>query len=331
MTVFSIAWLGLLMGMVGFTWNYPSVVLVVGLGALGSAAFHPAGATLASTRGGNRRGAAMSVFSVGGNLGTALSPLLVAAAIGWFGLSGTLMVLPIALLASLFLSQQLSRLQNAGNGSAVTSSHQSQSNGQSRVSNGTWLGLTLIILAIMCRSWFQVSLVTYLPEWLRSQGRSLAAGGQILSVLLVSNSIGSLIGGHLSDRIGRWQVFVLSLGLLAPVHWLFLTTSGFWQVGLVALAGVLIGSSFPVGLVLGQETWPSRIGLVSALVMGLGWAPGGLGASVTGFVADQFSLTSGLQTLILPPLVGVGCVLAYVALQRRNRVSEEWRAGMIEG
>ena len=77
MIVFSIAWLGLLMGLVGFAWNYWSVVLVVGLGALGSAAFHPAGATLASTGGGKRRGAAMSIFSVSGNLGTALSPLLV--------------------------------------------------------------------------------------------------------------------------------------------------------------------------------------------------------------------------------------------------------------
>jgi FSR family fosmidomycin resistance protein-like MFS transporter len=174
-------------------------------------------------------------------------------------------------------------------------------------------------------------LVTYLPEWLRSQGWSLAAGGQILAVFLVAISIGSLIGGPLSDRIGRWQVFALSLGLLAPVHWLFLTTTGWWQVGAVAAVGVLTGSTFPVGLVLGQETWPSRIGLASALVMGLGWAPGGVGASVTGFVADQLSLTAGLYTLVLPPLVGVGCVLAYVVLQRRSRLKQEWRIRMMAG
>jgi FSR family fosmidomycin resistance protein-like MFS transporter len=199
------------------------------------------------------------------------------------------------------------------------------------IANGTFLGLALIILAVMCRSWFQVSLVTYLPEWIQSQGGSLDTGGWTLSLLLITLSVGSLTGGPLSDIIGRWQVFALSLGLLPAVFWLFLTTSGLWQLAALSVSGVLIGSTFPVGLVLGQETWPNRVGLASALVMGLGWAPGGIGASVTGLVADQFSLTTGLQTLILPPLVGVGCIIAYVALLRRQKLRERWRVGMMEG
>ncbi|NJN99386.1 MAG: MFS transporter [Anaerolineales bacterium] len=46
MTVLSIVWMGTLLGLVGFTWNYLSLIGLVGLGVLGSAAFHPAGATL---------------------------------------------------------------------------------------------------------------------------------------------------------------------------------------------------------------------------------------------------------------------------------------------
>ncbi len=70
MTVVSVAWIGVVMGLVGFAWSYPSLMLLVGLGALGSSAFHPAGATIASTPGSKRRGAAMSIFSVSGNIGT---------------------------------------------------------------------------------------------------------------------------------------------------------------------------------------------------------------------------------------------------------------------
>jgi FSR family fosmidomycin resistance protein-like MFS transporter len=135
----------------------------------------------------------------------------------------------------------------------------------------------------------------------------------------------------LSDFIGRWQVFVLSLGLLVPVHWFFLSTTGLWQVVAVGISGILVGSTFPVALVLGQETWPSRIGLASALVMGLGWAPGGLGASVTGLIADQFSLTTGLQSLLLAPVAGVGFTLAYVIWQRRTQARQDWQMGMMEG
>ncbi len=324
LAVLSIGWIGLLMGLVGFTWSYLSLMLLVGLGALGSAAFHPAGATLASRGGAGRRGAAMSVFSVSGNLGTALSPLLVTAGLGWFGLRGTLVVIPVGLLVSLFLYWQLGQVSKLKPVSSTEPRERPQSSRQNPIERSALLGLILVTIAVMGRSWFQVSLMTYLPEWMQSQGRSLAFGGQMLSVFMIAVSLGSLSGGTLSDYIGRWQVLALSLGLLGPVHWFFITVTGFWQIVLIGVAGVLVGASFPVGLVLAQETWPGRIGLASALVMGLGWAPGGFGASVTGFVADQFSLSTGLQTLILPPVVGLGCVLAYGVRERREQIRKEW-------
>jgi predicted MFS family arabinose efflux permease len=170
----------------------------------------------------------------------------------------------------------------------------------------------------MCRSWVQVGFVTYLPEWIQGQSGSLTLGGQMLAVFAVSTGIGSLTGGSLSDRIGGWQVFVLSMVLIGPALWLFLQASGLWQLLLVGLVGALIGLTFPVAVIMAQETWPYGVGFASALVMGVGWAPGGLGASFTGFVADQSSLAAGLQLLVFPPLLGLACILAYAALQRRS-------------
>lgn len=313
MAVASVAWIGLLMGVAGFASTYALLVLLVGLGALGSSAFHPAGATLASTGATGRRGASMSIFSVSGNLGTALSPLLVAAGVGQWGLPGTLVVVPVALLVSLFLRQQVGQIP-----AKMSVAEPTARPGRGfRANSGAVVGLALVTLAVMSRSWFQVALMTYLPVWMQSQGQSLVFGGQMLSVLMVAVSFGSLTGGTLSDYIGRWQVFILSLGLLGPAHWMFMAATGVGQIILVGVIGVLIGASFPVGLVLAQETWPRRVGLASALVMGLGWAPGGLGASVTGFIADQLSLTAGLQALVVAPLAGVGCTLLYAAWRRQ--------------
>ena len=319
LTVLSIAWIGLTMGLVGFVWNYPSLVVLAGLGALGSAAFHPAGATVAlNSSTGNRRGASVSIFSVSGNLGTALSPLWMAACISWLGLPGISTLIPIALLFSLFLYRQLRLEEGLEPTRPAISPTQSQPGNQKKIENGVLVGLILIVMAVMTRTWFQVTLMTYLPEWIQSQGKSLAFGGQVLSIMLVSVGVGSLAGGTLSDYIGRWQVLALSLVLLAPAHWLFLTSTGPLQVAVIAVMGVLIGASFPVGLVIAQDAWPSRVGVATALVMGLGWATGGIGASVTGFLADRFSLTTGLQSLILMPLVGVACVVIYIILQRRH-------------
>jgi FSR family fosmidomycin resistance protein-like MFS transporter len=319
LTVLSIAWIGLTMGLVGFVWNYPSLVVLVGLGALGSAAFHPAGATIAlNSSTGNRRGTSVSVFSVSGNLGTALGPLWVAACISWLGLPGISTLIPIALLFSLFLYRQLRLEECPEHTRPAISPTQSQPSDQKKIENGVLVGLILIVMAVMTRTWFQVTLITYLPEWIQSQGKSLTFGGQMLSIMLVSVGVGSLTGGTLSDYIGRWQVLALSLVLLAPAHWLFLTSTGPLQMAVIAVMGVLIGASFPVGLVMAQDAWPSRVGVATALVMGPGWATGGIGASVTGLLADRFSLTMGLQSLILMPLVGVACVVLYVILQRRH-------------
>ncbi|MCB0036772.1 MAG: MFS transporter, partial [Anaerolineales bacterium] len=78
--VISIAWIGVTMGIVGFVGfigSYWLLAAVVGLAALGSAAFHPAGASLATAATKGLRGTSMSIFSVSGSLGAALSPIIV--------------------------------------------------------------------------------------------------------------------------------------------------------------------------------------------------------------------------------------------------------------
>ena len=170
----------------------------------------------------------------------------------------------------------------------------------------------------LARTWFQITLVTYLPEWLESQGHSLTYGAQLLTIMLVSVGVGSLTGGTLSDYVGRWQVILSSLLLLTPVYWFFMQTGGLLQIPLISLMGILIGASFPVAVVMAQDTWPGRVGLATSLVLGLGWVTGGIGAAVTGSLADRFSLTLGLQSLLLAPLVGVVCVIIYAILQRQQ-------------
>lgn len=314
--VASIIWIGLLMGLVGLTRNYWLLILLVGLGSLGSAAFHPAGATAAGSITTTRRGSILSIFSVTGSLGTALSPLLITVGLAWLGLSATVLLIPIGLLIGLFLLRQSGWGGNAEVGSVHAGS--GTTGGQTAVRVGSLVGLILVILMVMCRSWVQVSLITYLPKWLQDQGWTPVRSSQMLTVLLVSITVGTVIGGTLSDRIGRWPVLALSLGLLGPVLWLFITASGAAQVGWVALIGVLIGSSFPVTVVMAQDSWPRGVGLASALVMGLGWLPGGIGASTTGLIADGSSLTAALLWLVVAPVLGLSFSLMYALVWIRG-------------
>ncbi|HZD10277.1 MAG TPA: MFS transporter [Candidatus Binatia bacterium] len=304
--VLSLFWIGTIMALTGLAGSYWLLLFVVAAGGLGSAAFHPAAAALASAVAGRRRGASMSIFSVGGNMGAALSPLLIGTALLQLGLPGTVVLVPVMWAISFVLFRRFARLP-AVNGRAADSSSPS-----SGVQIGPPLALVLVVLIAAARSWFQASLNTYLPEWLQTQGWSAEHASLLLSVMLASVAVGSLTGGTLSDRLGRLPVVLLSFTLAIPVLWFLLHTHGPLQVLCISLAGVMIGATFPVTILMAQEAWPRAVGLASSLAIGLGWLPGGLGAWSVGILADRFSLTFALSTLIAAPLVGLGAAILFM-------------------
>jgi FSR family fosmidomycin resistance protein-like MFS transporter len=265
----------------------------------------------------------LAIFSVGGNIGAALSPVVLAEGIRWMGFRGTAVVIPLGVVGSILIWRQF-RSPAAARPSAGPRDEPART--------GSVPGLVAVVLAVMFRTWFQISLWTYLPSWVESHGGSLKAGGQMLSAALIATGIGSLVGGTLSDRTGRWPLMVTSLGLLAPLVWLLGTappTVRFLQVGAI---GFLIGSTFPVAIVAAQETWPTGHGVASGLTMGLTWVGGGVGGLVTGWLADTYSLDIALTWLWLPAVLAAVCILAYPFLTRRVAPGsggvqrEEWPA-----
>jgi len=134
--------------------------------------------------------------------------------------------------------------------------------------------------------------------------------------------LGSLSGGVLSDRIGRAPVAAFSLLLLIIAQWLMLHLSGPWQILAIAAVGTSIGGSFPVTILMAQEVWPQRMGLASAIAMGLGWIPAGIGSWVVGEIADRTSLTYALSTIIYIPSIGVAAAVLFILLFRRTENEE---------
>lgn len=304
--ILSLFWIGTIMALTGIVGSYWLLLMVVAAGGLGSAAFHPAAAALASAVAGKRRGASMSIFSVGGNVGAALSPLFVGAAMLRMGLPGTILLIPLMWIISFILLRQLWRLPANSN-----LTPEGKATAKDAVKIGPPLALALVVLIAAARSWFQSALNTYLPEWLQSGGWSPEHASILLSVLLASVALGSLTGGTLSDRIGRVPVVLLSFSLAGPIVWLLLNTQGVFQVLFIALCGVMIGATFPVTILMAQEAWPQAVGLASSLAIGFGWLPGGIGAWFVGVLADRVSLTFALSTLVAAPLVGLIAALLF--------------------
>src|SRR4051812_3422632 len=166
----SLAWLmpvgvalaALGVGFAGVAPSFALTALSVGLGGLGVAAFHPEGARFANYASGSRRGTGMSFFSVGGNAGFALGPILITPAVLAFGLSGTLLVAILPLAIALVLAFELPNLKARTAKAARASAARVKGGDRSEDDLGAFGMLTAVISV---RSAIYFGLQSFAPIW----------------------------------------------------------------------------------------------------------------------------------------------------------------------
>lgn len=294
-----ILWTALMMGVIGWAPSYLSVVLLVGFAGLGTAAFHPRAMMVVYHVSASRKGFGTAVFSTGGNIGFALGPMVGSLLVLGFGLHATIGLLgPGALLALLifFWPGDFLRREAPAKGKA--------SAGGEGPYSILWGSLILTCLIVTLRSWVYISFITYLPMFLQEQGLHLKTGSLMLTVFLAAGAAAGLYGGHLSDRVGRRLVIIVSM-LLYPVFMsLMILSSGPILWVLAAASGAALLASFSVTIVLAQEILPRNLGLASGLILGLGFGTGGLGTAVSGWIADAVGLYKTIWVLALVPVLG---------------------------
>jgi FSR family fosmidomycin resistance protein-like MFS transporter len=266
--------------------SYWLVLLFVLISGLGVAAFHPEGSKFAAYASGNRRASGMSYFSIGGNLGYALGPIVTTPLIVAFGLSGGLLLaLPCLAVAAMLL-----RAVPFLSGFAPESGRPVVASGESdRVGA---LALLLGVITFRSVAWF--GLITFVPLWEVSIGHSAAHGNHLLSLMLLAGGLGTLIAGPIADRIGRRPVVITSMFFLCPLIVVYVLVGG--VIGAIALAcvGVCVVGTFGVSMVMAQEYLPHRIGMASGLSIGLSIGLGGIAAVGLGALADSIDLQTAL-------------------------------------
>jgi MFS transporter, FSR family, fosmidomycin resistance protein len=260
---------------------YWVVLLWVVISGLGVAAFHPEGSKFAAFAGGERRASAMSLFSIGGNLGYAIGPTVATPLVLAFGLTGGLLLaIPCFGVALVLLSLM-----------PFLGSFAPRRGQRLRADEPDRVGALLILLGVIAfRSVAWFGLITFVPLWEVSLGHSKAHGSHLLSLMLLAGGIGTLAAGPLADRFGLRPVLLVSTAATAPLILVFVGVGG--VPGAIALAGVGISviSTFGITMVMSQQYLPRHIGLASGLSIGLSIGLGGIGAVLLGAVADSVDL-----------------------------------------
>jgi FSR family fosmidomycin resistance protein-like MFS transporter len=270
---------------------------VLVLSGLGVAAFHPEAARSMNAASGPRKATAMSVFSMGGNAGFALGPLLATGLMLAFGVRGALLLaLPAVGMAAVLLSQL--RVLPA----------LSPARGPATVASGAvdaWGPFGLLSAAVIFRAVLFFGFNTFLPlYWVDVLGQSPAAGGTILSVWLGCGVAGSLIGGRLADRYGARRLGLWTSLALAPLMVVFVQLRQPLLAGLMLVPMSLLLWAPSSGLmVLGQGLLPSQVGVASGVTIGLSMSVGGATAPLLGAVADGLGIPVALAGLAAVPVL----------------------------
>jgi FSR family fosmidomycin resistance protein-like MFS transporter len=282
------------LALTGVAPGYGVVLLLVLVMGLGVAAWHPEGYKTATSVAGDRKATALSWFSLGGNVGIALGPLVLAHLVVGFGRAGSLaMLLPSLVVAALILSL-LPRINRAAAPRAALTAA-----GRGVNMPGA---MALLIALVAVRSWAHLGFTTFVPFYYVDRlGADPRLVGPLLFVFLGGGAIGTVMAGPLADRWGA-RVFVRWALLAAvPFGLLFLASRGVLAWALLGVFGAVLTSSFTVSVVLGQAYLPRMAGTASGLIVGFAIGAGGLGVAGLGWVADQWGLRTALLASALMP------------------------------
>ena len=285
--------------MVGLAPYFWIVLLLIGLGSISSAVYHPTAAGMVSVYAGRRTGLAMSLFGLGGILGFTLGPIVCSGYVTFMGLRRLPILTVFGLLVFMILFIMIPTAD-------VDDHHHSDFFNTLKESLGeAWKPVLLVWSIAFSRAFVEQSFLTFIPVLTAAEGYSLVSVGGIVSMFTVGGSISALICGHLVDRIGFKPVYFFSFALSSPSLLLFINADGRQIYAFALLSGFfLLATLFPA-VALAQKIAPRGRSLVSSIIMGLGMGTAGLMMPLTGMIADAFGIRTVLTFVGLIPLAAL--------------------------
>ena len=285
--------------------NYAMVVFSAAMVGIGSAVFHPEASRVARMASGGRYGFAQSLFQVGGNIGGAIGPLLAAlivlprgqGAIAWFSLSALLAMMVLTRVGMWYAAHHPRHSKTAAG--AVS--------GASGFSRGRVVFcIVVLMLLTFSKNVYTSSFSSFFTFYLIERFQLSVHDAQVqLFVFMTAIAVGTLIGGPLTDRIGRRPMIWISIVGALPFTLALPYANLFWCGVLTVVIGLLMASAFPAILVYAQELVPGRVGLVSGMFFGFAFGLGGLGAAAMGRIADATSVYVVFQLCSYLPAIGL--------------------------
>ena len=291
------------MSLIGFSEHYWAIFASFMVCGVGSAIFHPEAARLVNSLSGKKKGSGIGIFSVGGNLGFTLGPVLSVAMILGFGMKGLFIFTIIGTAMAIFLIWQVPKIKQT-----ITTADQVSvvaDKIETKVLENDWRGFSKLTFIIIGRSIIFSGLMAFIPlYWINVLMQSNATGASALTILFAFGVVVTLIGGFLSDKLGYRKTMMVFCSLIAPLVFILNnTTNLMFATFLLIPLGFSIFAPFSAMIVLGQTYLGKSVGFASGVTMGLAFSVGGMVLPVLGWVADNYGLQQAMEIIVYVAIV----------------------------
>jgi FSR family fosmidomycin resistance protein-like MFS transporter len=280
------------------------------MGGLGSAVMHPEAGKYAALLSGDRKSGGISIFQIGGAVGYAFGPLVIARLLQAHGTSGSVwMIAPgIAAVAILFV------LMRGIDARAQRAQAEHRATLDARLAHVDRAGVGLLVAGTALKYLVGAAFMTYLPNLVVARGGSIAYAGAIVTLFLAVGVIGLYLGGWLGDRYGALPIAVLSLFLSAPVLYGFFALPGTLGIVSLLLAGIMLNIQSAPSVAIVQRMLPRNLGMALGLMNGVAFGAGSALVTAVGFGVARIGAAGALLEVSALP---VAAALAFWLAGRR--------------
>jgi MFS family permease len=306
----SLFWIGAPYLLMGFSHDYWLLLTCAALVGIGNNLWHPTAIPLLAQHFPDRKGLAVSIHGMGGNVGDAVAPFVAGALLAYLTWRQVMVVNVIpGIVMALLLLVLLGGMQSKSRAAPGSAARPKRSfNDVLRDFRTLLKNRVLIFLCAssVFRSMTHGGLMAFLPIYLaRELNYSPLWIGAAMAALQTAGFIASPISGHLSDKMGRRQIIMSSMGVTAVIiafmimagqssaFVFFIAFLGFFFFSIRAVLQAWLLDATP------ENMGGSAIGVLFA-IQALG---AGIGPLVCGVIADSYGLLATFYFLVATIIV----------------------------
>ncbi len=303
MQILSVLLSAIFIPLMGSTKSLLFLIAFLMLGRIGNAFFHPNAAAFVGKIGFSRGHTAMSLFSIGGTIAGAITPIIIVWYVELWGMHSMYLLGVFGIFVAILSVLYLPRYRESAD-------HVNQMSGFGLIESLKIKGIKGLMLVIILRSLTLLMFSNLVPLYLKGLGYPLVWGGYFLALSTLAGTFGNYLGAMLSDKLGPWRVNAISLFSAFPFGIAFVSTHNVYFM-LASYITMAFFAFFTMASNISymQELLPYRKGIASSLSMGISWGSASLifmGISLTiNYVGIQFVLLGGAISMLISAILSL--------------------------